>query len=121
MEETLFGNFFSPSKENSPIEAQLQISKDGSSLLIANDVFSDGDNIYEECLLGEDAKGQYYSILNALYKLKTTTAFSGNKKSEVVPGLLLVGKRIRPSRKVFLVKTISEAVPMQQTPDLHFR
>lgn len=29
--------------------------------------------------------------------------------------------QIRPSRKVFLVKTISEAVPMQQTPDLHFR
>jgi len=93
VEKLVIGRFFSASNETSPIEAQLQINKDGSSLLVANDVFSSGSSIYEKYLFGEDAEGRCYSILNAHYKFKTIAAFSGGKKSEVMPGLLLVGER----------------------------
>ncbi|MBI6908334.1 HEPN domain-containing protein [Pseudomonas palleroniana] len=92
MEKQVAGLFFGASNATSPIEAHLQINKDGSSLLLANDVFSDGDIIREKYLLGEDAEGRCYSILNAHYKLKVS-GFSWDRKSEIMPDLLLVGKK----------------------------
>lgn len=93
MEQVVNGSFFGKHNEGSPIDAQLHIYEDGGSLLKADDIFSEGYNMRETYLLGEDEQGRRYSLLEVNYKLKTRASIGGSKKSELLPSLMVVGDR----------------------------
>ncbi|MBK3468185.1 HEPN domain-containing protein [Pseudomonas sp. MF6776] len=107
MEQVVIGSFFGKYNEGSPIDAQLHIYEDGGCSLKADDIFSEGDNIWEDYLLGDDEQGRRYSLLGVSYKTKVSVSIGGSRKSELFPRLMVVGDRHIKSIDSITIDTFS--------------
>lgn len=107
MVQVILGKFYGKNNPDSSIDAQLHISEDGESLLTANNIFSEGDIIWEDYLLGESEESRLYSLIGVNYKKKTVVSIGGPRKCELFPHLLIVGQRHIRSADSLSITTFS--------------
>lgn len=93
MDREIFGLFHKPLVSGERIKSKLTIADDGSSSLEAEDIFSEGDNIQEDVLHGEDEDGRCYSLIHLLYKQKTVFSVGAPRICRLTPRFLVVSTK----------------------------